>query len=126
VTDEQLPERVNLLVVTPERIVFNGAVRWAQVPLHDGLLGVWPGHAPLIALLQPGDLVLDDGTEERSIPIPGGILRIDIERCVVLAGGLSEAARSKQEGGREHLIADMEEALQETLTEEELNAIQSP
>jgi hypothetical protein len=70
--------------------------------------------------------VLDDGTEERSIPVPGGILRIDIERCVVLAGGLSEAARSKQEGGREQLIVEMEEALQETLTEEELNAIQSP
>ncbi len=125
-TDEQLPERVNLLVVTPERIVFHGAVRWVQVPLHDGLLGVWPGHAPLIALLQPGELVLDDSTGEQSIPVPGGILRIDVERCVVLAGGLSEAARSKQEGGREELIAEMEDALQETLTEEELNDVQSP
>jgi F-type H+-transporting ATPase subunit epsilon len=126
VTNEQLPERVNLLVVTPERIVFNGAVRWVQVPLHDGLLGVWPGHAPLIALLQPGELVLDDDTGEQSITVPGGILRIDVERCVVLAGGLSEAARSKQEGSREELIAEMEEALQETLTEEELNDLQSP
>ncbi len=125
-SDGQLPERMNLLVVTPERIIFNGTVRWVQIPLRDGLLGVWPGHAPLIASLQPGELVLDDGTEEQSIPVPGGILRIDVERCVVLAGGLSEAARSKEEGGREGLIAEMEEALQDALTEEELNDLQSP
>jgi F-type H+-transporting ATPase subunit epsilon len=126
VTDSQLPEHVNLLVVTPERIVFNGTVRWVQIPLRDGLLGVWPGHAPLIASLQPGELVLNDGNEEQNIPVPGGILRIDVERCVVLAGGLSEAARSKEEGGHEELIAEMEEALQDAMTEEELNDLQSP
>lgn len=125
-TDGQLPEQVNLLVVTPERIVFSGAVRWVQIPLRDGLLGVWPGHAPLIASLQPGELVLDNGTEEQTISVLGGILRIDVERCVVLAGGLSEAARSKEDDSREGLITEMEEALQEALSEEELNDLQSP
>ena len=125
-TEGQLPERLNLLVVTPERIVFSGAVRWVQIPLRDGLLGVWPGHAPLIASLQPGELVLDNGAEEQTISAPGGILRIDVERCVILAGGLSETARSKEGDSREGLIAEMEEALQEALTEEELNDLQSP
>ena len=125
-TEGQLPERLNLLVVTPERIVFSGAVRWVQIPLRDGLLGVWPGHAPLIASLQPAELVLDNGAEEQTISVPGGILRIDVERCVILAGGLSETVRSKEGDSREGLIAEMEEALQEALTEEELNDLQSP
>ena len=45
---------VNLTIVTPEQILFQGAVEWVQVPLHDGMIGVWPGHAPLIAAISAG------------------------------------------------------------------------
>ncbi|MBC7235392.1 MAG: hypothetical protein H5T69_06085 [Chloroflexi bacterium] len=131
-SEPSAPDRVNLLVVTPEQVLFDGAAHWVQIPLCDGLLGVWPGHAPLIASLAAGELMISTDQGLQSIAVPGGILRIDVERCVVLAGGLSEGFRASRPEAieitstdREQLVADMEEALREALSEEELEELQA-
>lgn len=81
---------VRLLAVSPEGVLYAGDVLWVQIPLADGLLGVWPDHAPLVASLAAG--VVEFATREgvRTLELDGGTVRIDTERCVLLAGAPAE------------------------------------
>lgn len=84
------PNRLHLLVLTPEEILFQGEVLWAQVPLIDGLTGIWPGHAPLVGGINRGtvEYATADGVE--TVAVAGGVLRVDEGRCIVLVGALAE------------------------------------
>jgi F-type H+-transporting ATPase subunit epsilon len=53
----QLATRNSLLqlsVISPSGTLFAGPVDSVVFPAWDGLMGVLPGHAPLLALLRPG------------------------------------------------------------------------
>ena len=40
--ERRASDAVLLRVLTPERVMFDAPVQWVQVPLEDGMLGVWP------------------------------------------------------------------------------------
>ncbi len=44
-------DRIQCVVVTPEKTLFDEAVHFVALPLYDGELGVLPGRAPLIGRL---------------------------------------------------------------------------
>lgn len=69
-------------VVSPSRIVFEGSASALMVPGWDGQLGVLPGHAPLLALLGSGPLtveLLEGGSDV--FYVLGGVMKV--ERDVV-------------------------------------------
>jgi len=45
---------LQLAVVSPSGTLFSGPVDSVIIPAWDGLMGVLPGHAPLLAMLRPG------------------------------------------------------------------------
>ena len=49
-----------LQVVTPERVMFDGQVTSMMLPASDGLMGVLPNHAPILALLGVGEATVVD------------------------------------------------------------------
>ena len=49
-------DRLQCVVVTPERTLFDELVDFVALPLYDGELGVLPGRAPLIGRLGYGEL----------------------------------------------------------------------
>ena len=53
--------RLQCVVVTPERTLFDEVVEFVALPLYDGELGVLPGRAPLIGRLGFGELRIRDG-----------------------------------------------------------------
>ncbi|NUN47764.1 MAG: ATP synthase F1 subunit epsilon [Candidatus Brocadiae bacterium] len=73
-------------VVTPERTVFSKSVTSVIMPAHEGYLGVLAGHAPLLALLQPGEIVirLPNG-EQEEIVVAGGFADVGPKKCLILA-----------------------------------------
>jgi len=73
-------------VVTPERTVFSRSVTSVVMPAWEGYLGVLAGHAPLLALLQPGEIVVrtPDG-EQEEIAISGGFADVGPKKCLILA-----------------------------------------
>jgi F-type H+-transporting ATPase subunit epsilon len=116
-------EQLHLEILSPEQIVFAGPVNWVEVPLEDGLFGIWPGHAPLIAALGSGEVRFEREGEVQALQVEGGILRIGIERCAILLG----AARSeieRPEVDTERLASELEGALEQALSEGELDALQ--
>jgi len=108
---------VRLRVITPEQVLFDGEVDWVQIPLEDGLIGVWPDHAPLVAATGQGELEYASGGETRRMPIGAGVLRIDRTHCVVLYG--STAAPPEAGRDLDALTRELEEALYEQLAGDE-------
>jgi F-type H+-transporting ATPase subunit epsilon len=52
----QLPEAIELIIVTPQRQLLREKVASVQLPGASGELGILPGHAPLITELGNGEL----------------------------------------------------------------------
>ena len=80
-----------LEVVTAERMVFaddvNGVVAWGV----EGQLGILPHHAPLMTMLQPGDLVIKRDNEEEYLALSGGFLEVRPDKVIILADACERA-----------------------------------
>jgi F-type H+-transporting ATPase subunit epsilon len=72
-------------IVTAERIVYSAEADIVIAPGVEGQLGILPHHAPLMTILQAGELVVRRGGEENSLAISGGFLEVRPDRVIVLA-----------------------------------------
>lgn len=118
-----LPEFVNLHVLSPEETVYQGQVLWVQVPLRDGFIGIWPGHAPLIASLGKGDIVFDTRAGRQKLAVRSGILRVTLERCLILLGSF-DLQRGDSGGVNDGLAASLEETLLDSLADDQIRELQ--
>jgi F-type H+-transporting ATPase subunit epsilon len=62
--------------VSPEAILYQGEASSVVAPAYDGLVGILPRHAPMLALLGRGILTLKTGGAERRFKVGGGILQV--------------------------------------------------
>jgi F-type H+-transporting ATPase subunit epsilon len=72
-------------IVTAERVVYSAEADIVIAPGVEGQLGILPHHAPLMTILQAGELVVRRGGEESSLAISGGFLEVRPDRVIVLA-----------------------------------------
>ena len=72
-------------IVTAERIVYSGEADAVLAPGVEGQLGILPHHAPLMTILQAGELVVRKGGQEEIMAISGGFLEVRPDRVIVLA-----------------------------------------
>ena len=82
---------LKLDVVTAERIVYSEDVDIVIAPGMEGQLGILPHHAPLMTILQAGELVVRRGGEEDTLAISGGFLEVRPDRVIVLADSAERA-----------------------------------
>ncbi|MHB8621612.1 MAG: F0F1 ATP synthase subunit epsilon [Chloroflexota bacterium] len=88
-------------VVTAERKVLSDSADMVIAPSVDGTLGILPSHAPLIALLKPGELRLKKGGQETALAVAGGLLQVDDNRVIVLADAAEHAEEIDEARARE-------------------------
>jgi len=76
-----------LRVVSVERSLFEGEVEFIIANGADGELGVMARHAPLMTVLKPGPLRIQEvmGAQEQVLFVGGGFLEVLPERVTVLA-----------------------------------------
>ncbi len=73
-------------IVTGERVVYqNDQVSMVVAPGAEGSLGILPSHAPLVSLLQEGELRIKSGGSEEALAVHGGFLEVINNKVVVLA-----------------------------------------
>ena len=72
-------------IVTAERVVYSDDVDIVIAPGTEGQLGILPSHAPLLTMLQPGELVVRKEGEETAIFVSGGFLEVMQNRVSILA-----------------------------------------
>ena len=80
-----LPTKLTLEVVTPERLLVSQQVDEVQLPGAEGYFGVLPGHTPLLATLQVGELWYRVGQEKRYLAVAFGFAEVLPDRVTVLA-----------------------------------------
>lgn len=80
-----LPEKIQLEVVTPQRLVLNEDVDSLELPGLDGYIGVLPGHAPLLTELGIGVLTYQTNGTAHLLTVMEGYSEVLPDRVIVLA-----------------------------------------
>jgi F-type H+-transporting ATPase subunit epsilon len=80
-----LPTSITLEIVTPDRALVTEQVDEVQIPGAEGYFGVLPGHAPLLATLQVGELWYRIGQEKHYLAIAFGFAEVLPDRVTILA-----------------------------------------
>jgi F-type H+-transporting ATPase subunit epsilon len=77
---------LKLEIVTAERLVLaDDNIDMVVAPSVDGEVGILPHHAPLIAVLQIGELRVKKGADEQSIVVAGGFMEVLDDKVTILA-----------------------------------------
>jgi F-type H+-transporting ATPase subunit epsilon len=87
-----LPASLTLEIVTPDRSLVTEQVDEVQLPGSEGYFGVLPGHTPLLATLQVGELWYRTGPERHHLAIAFGFVEVLPDRVTVLAQIAERAA----------------------------------
>ena len=82
---------IRLEIVTPEKMVFSDDVDMILAWGVEGQLGILPHHAPLMTILQPGDLVFRKEGKEEALTIGGGFLEVRPDKVIILADACERA-----------------------------------
>jgi len=82
---------LRLEIVTAERTVFADDVSEVVAWGIEGQLGILPHHAPLMTMLQPGDLLIQKDDEEHYLAISGGFLEVRPDKVIILADACERA-----------------------------------
>lgn len=70
--------KLNLEIVTPEKIVFSGKVDYLVAPGTEGIIGVLPKHIPFLSRLEPGELkVVREGQKTIYMALAGGFIHVE-------------------------------------------------
>ena len=74
-----------LEVITPDQKVFAGEVISAQFPGVKGSFQVLNNHAPLISLLERGNVTIRTSQGEQAMTVDGGVVEVLNNKITVLA-----------------------------------------
>lgn len=83
--------KLRLEIVTPENPTYAGEVDAIIAPGIVGQFTVLPNHAPMMTMLESGELCLRDSGEEVFIALAGGYLEVLDNKVIILADAAERA-----------------------------------
>ena len=110
-------DTLNLEIVTPSGLIFDGKAVEVTLPGEEGEFGVLPHHASLTTLLKAGvvDIEKEDKSVE-SIVVNWGVVQVDEKKVVVLVDGAvairgeSESEIAKALDSAKSLLSDVSDS----------------
>ncbi len=99
---------MQLQIITAEREVFSGEVDALVAPGVAGQLGILPNHAPLMTVLQPGELLVRVGGDESYLALSGGYLEVLGNLVIVLADAAEDVDEIDEARAQEALARAQE------------------
>jgi F-type H+-transporting ATPase subunit epsilon len=79
-----LPTHIRLELVTPDHAVAHEDVDEIVLPCVGGALGVLPGHAPMLAMLDVGQMWYRRGSHKTYVSVAFGVAEILPDRVILL------------------------------------------
>jgi F-type H+-transporting ATPase subunit epsilon len=75
---------MRVVVIAPDRPVFDGEAQAVTAPAYDGQVGILPRHAPFLTMLGVGRVTVQSGSGTLSFRVRGGFLQVvdDVVRVV--------------------------------------------
>ncbi len=111
-----MAKQINLVIVTPERLVIDEMVDDVAIPGLNGEMGVLPDHTLLLSILETGVLTFQRGGQKSMVAISGGYAEVTPERVTVLASEAEspeEIDIERARLAREHALKEMRAGEQE-------------
>ena len=99
---------MQLQIITAEREVFSGEVDALVAPGVAGQLGILPNHAPLMTVLQPGELLVRAGGDDSYLALSGGYLEVLGNEVIVLADAAEDVDEIDEARAQEALARAQE------------------
>ena len=81
----------HLEIVTAERVVLSDEVDQVNAPTKDGRVGILPRHAPLLTILDVGELDIIKGDVRTPFAVTGGFMEVLPNRVTILADAAERA-----------------------------------
>ena len=78
-------EVLHVVVISPERTIYEGEADIVVAPAWDGEIGILRGHAALMTLLGTGDLRVRRGGDTEHFHVAGGFLQVVDDVVTVLS-----------------------------------------
>jgi F-type H+-transporting ATPase subunit epsilon len=97
---------MRLEIITAEQEIYADDVDVVVVPGLEGQLGILPHHAPLMTMLQPGELTIKKDGESTYLAVSSGFLEVLGNKVTILA----DAAEHSEAIDEERALAAMEVA----------------
>ena len=110
---------LTLEIVTAERVVYSEEVDVLVAPGVVGELGILPSHAPLLTIMQPGEIRVDKGEEQTYIAVSGGFLEVIGNKATILAD-TAERAEEIDEARAEEAVKRAEERISSSASAQDL------
>jgi F-type H+-transporting ATPase subunit epsilon len=76
---------IHLEIVTAERVVLSDDVDQINAPTKDGRVGILPRHAPLLTILDIGELTIIKDGASTPFAVSGGFMEVLPNRVTILA-----------------------------------------
>ena len=87
-----MADKLKFDLVSPEKLVLSAEVDAVQIPGAEGDFGVLPNHSPVMAMIRPGTLVVENDGAEKRFTLDGGFADVTPEGVTVLAEAIGEDA----------------------------------
>jgi F-type H+-transporting ATPase subunit epsilon len=79
-------------IVSPEKVLFAEEAESLVVPAERGYLGILASHAPLLAVLKPGEIRMTVDGDERWLATSGGFMEVTPEKTSLLVDSAEAVA----------------------------------
>jgi F-type H+-transporting ATPase subunit epsilon len=93
---------MNLQIITPEKIIYDGEIDELIVPTVTGELAILPHHVELLTQVVPGEMTIKHSGKEQFMAVTGGFLQITNNAISLLA---NYAVRSEEIDAKQALEA---------------------
>ena len=115
-------DTLKLEIVTPQEVAFSDDVDMVTLPATEGQMGVYPNHERTIAMIEPGELIVEKNGQEQFLAVGEGLVEISESRVSIVTDRAIAAERideTKVEEARARAAA----RLQEKIADEEVAAV---
>ena len=89
--DQPALQRLSVTVVTGEQTIYDGQADTLVLPGVWGQIAIRRNHAPLLAELEPGEMLVKTGDDELDYVIGGGFVEVRDNQAIVLADSAERA-----------------------------------
>ncbi|MFA6991756.1 MAG: F0F1 ATP synthase subunit epsilon [Candidatus Gracilibacteria bacterium] len=110
--------KMELKIVTPEKIAYESTVEAVSIPTVEGEITVLPGHIPIISAIKSGELKIKIDGKEEYFAITRGVAEVDGQRITILTDA-AERADEIDEKRAEEARKKAKEMMSKTKVDEE-------
>lgn len=104
--------KINLQIITPEKIAYSGKVDQVSLPTEEGEITILANHIPIISTMKHGELVVKNNNEEIPMAVWNGFIEVK-KNCIIIMTDIAERVEEIDEKKAEEARKKAENLLKE-------------